>query len=91
MGNRIIKPGQQFHASADEIPVLFRDTVECLDQDKLDAQAREEDDIINAPEENYKLKHRGGGWWDVVNERGKVINEKSMKKAEAEQLRNTLL
>jgi hypothetical protein len=87
---QIIKPGQEFYAREDEIPPSFRDTIKPVDPTgkqvtvKQAEQKEKKEETKAAPK--YELRHRGGGWWNVVNEDGKVINEKALKKEEAEEL-----
>lgn len=83
LGNRIIKPGQTFSATEAEIPQAFRDVV--IPSGSIPA-AKPTPVIIGA-EPGYKLKSRGTGrWYDVVNAKGKAINEKALKKEVAEKL-----
>lgn len=88
----IIKPGQVFSAKEYEIPTSFRDLVVPVDPMKLEKVKEEiEEEVVEATKPVYNLKHRGGGWWDVVNEDGKVQNEKSLKKDDAEVLLQSLV
>jgi hypothetical protein len=84
----IIKPNQTFLAREDEIPLGFRDTIVPVDPvavvKKREEKDREVAEVAEAPK--YFLKEKGGNWWDVVNEEGKVQNEKSLRKADAEAL-----
>ena len=73
---RIIKPGQIFTAHPDDIPLAFRDTVVPLS--KLPEEKAP--DVAAA---KYKLKHRSGKWYDVVDAQGKVMNEKAMDRPDA--------
>ena len=87
----IIKPGQTFYAKAEEIPTSFRDMVTPVDPTQLGVvQAEEKAEIeeINAPK--YELQHRGGGWWNVVSEDGKLFNEKALKREDAQELLDSL-
>ena len=85
---RIIKPGQIFKAKASEIPEGFRDVVIPLESIPGDTTAPGAPVIDAKPVEvEYKLKSRGsGGWFDVVDLNGKVLNEKALKKDVAEKL-----
>lgn len=78
--NRIIKPNQKFKAYPDEIPEAFKDTLIVLNKDELEIAENPPED----PKLEYFLKDKGGGWYDVVNSSGKVQNEKSLRKEEAE-------
>lgn len=79
---RIIKPGQSFLADLDEIPEGFRDVV--IPLDKLPVEV--EENLVATPSE-YQLKQRGTStWYDVVNDKGKVLNEKALRRTDALEL-----
>ncbi len=47
--------------------------------------------VVNPVEkEGYYVKHVAGGWYNVVSEVGKVMNEKKLKSAAAEELKAKL-
>lgn len=79
-GNKIVKPGERFWARPEEIPEAFSDTIVPVDKAALPAEER-----VDAVAPSYSLKHRGGGWFDIVDQQGKQINQRAMKKADAEQ------
>ena len=82
LGGKIIKPGQRFDARLDEIPEGFRDV--CIPLDKLPVEVEEN---IEATPAEYKLKQRGTStWYDVVNGKGKVLNEKALRRTDALEL-----
>ena len=85
--NHIIKPGQIFTARPEDIPKAFRDTVIPLDE------------IVEVPEvpvvvtkTTYTKQPRGKSklWFDVIDDKGKVLNEKALKEDVADQLINDL-
>ena len=79
LNGRIIKPGQRFDARLDDIPEAFRDVI--IPLDKLPVEP--EDNLAAVPAE-YKLKQRGTTtWYDVVNSKGKALNEKAMHRTDA--------
>ncbi len=86
---KIIKPNQIFSASKDEIPNAFKDSVILLDKniqiDDAKIIKEESNDV-----EKYKLHSKGGGWYDILNATGKVINEKNLRKDDAEALLKNL-
>jgi len=89
---RIIKPNQVFEARLDEIPEAFRDMIQPLSPAAAKAAevtAVKEEAAPPVPVE-YTLKHRGGGWYDVLDDNGKQVNEKAVKKEEAEKLISSL-
>lgn len=92
---KIVKPGETFYARVDEIPTAFRDMIVPVDPLGSKVTVKEAVEAVKIEEAEaksiYNLKHRGGGWWDVVNEDGKRVNESAMKKPEAEELLNSLL
>lgn len=87
----IIKPNQRFYAKEEEIPAAFRDVIIVVDPAMAEVVKKEKEEKVEkstAPE--FKLQHRSGKWWDVVNESGKVQNEKALAKEDAEDLLNSL-
>ena len=90
---KYIKPGQIFEATEEEIPVAFRDLIVRVDGDASPSPVEVEkklDDVAKEASE-YTLKARGGGgWYDVVDINGKVVNEKALKQDAALELINTL-
>ena len=88
---RMIKPGERFFAREDEIPAGFRDIIIPVDPVARVKKLEEADAVAEVTAKPvYELKHRGGGWWDVVDADGKVQNEKALKKEEAADLLETL-
>lgn len=85
---RIIKPGQVFTAREDQISKNFRDL--CIPLDKLPPPA--EEIPIEVTKVIYTVEPRGKSktWFDVVDARGKVINEKALQKEQAEKLAHDL-
>jgi hypothetical protein len=88
----IIKPNQRFYAREEEIPQAFRDVIVEVEPEKA-AEVREEKEekIEQSSAPGFKLQHRSGKWWDVVNEAGKVQNEKALDKDAAQELLDSLL
>lgn len=88
----IIKPNQRFYAREEEIPKAFRDVVVEVEPDKAAEVKKEKEEKIEASTApKFELQHRSGKWWDVVNEAGKVQNEKALDKDAAQELLNSLL
>lgn len=86
--NRIIKPGQVFSASVDDIPKAFRDTVVPIDPVKA---VKKEKPVEDAKGNDFSLSERGEGFWDVIDSKGKAKNEEALSKDEAEKLLAELL
>jgi hypothetical protein len=80
---RVIKPGETFLAADDEVPRAFRDTIKLIDDVKPEKP-------VEAVKVTYTIKTKPGGWCDILDDRGKVVNEKSMKRNAAEELIRTL-
>ena len=85
---QIIKPGQTFKARDSEISPTFRDVIIPLEAIPGVAPAPGRPvEVITADKVEYKLKARGtGGWYDVVDVNGKVLNQAGMRKETAEKL-----
>jgi hypothetical protein len=90
---RIIKPGEVFIAKLEDIPEAFRDSVKPMDggmKTMKEVVEKQEETIAEVAESVFSLKHKGGAWYDVVDVDGKVMNEKSLRKADAEKLISSL-
>jgi len=94
---RIIKPNQTFRARLSQIPVGFRDVI--IPQEPVPAGQLSSKNRGNIPEvvsqgkiPKYKLALRGNSktWYDILDENGKVLNEKGMSKEAAEKLLHDL-
>ena len=81
---RIIKPGQIFKAAVEDIPASFRDVIIALQEIPGEKPSTPP---VKGIEPVYTVKSRGsGGWYDVVDAKGKALNEKALKKDIAEKL-----
>lgn len=81
---RVIKPGDVFLAFPNEISMSFRDVIKPLTPIK-------DEPIPEGIKLVFTLKARAaGGWYDVIDQNGKVKNEKAMKKVDAEALIKSL-
>lgn len=87
-GKKIIKPGQVFSARLDQIPVAFRDVI--IPVDGAIFIEKEKQEKIEVPEPEFKVNHRGVGWYDVLDNEGKAINDKALKKEAAWNLLKSL-
>lgn len=84
-----IKENQKFYAYPDEIPETFKDLIKpVLKGDEI--QVEEAQENIDVKPSEYKLQHRGGPWWDVVDGSGNLMNENAIRQAEALELIKTL-
>jgi len=83
-GNRLIKKGEEFSATLDEIPKAFRDTI--IQLDGVPATKVPEPVLPSIPSVYTLQSRNGSSWYDVVDNQGKVVNEKAMQKAAAEKL-----
>lgn len=82
---KIIKSGQKFKASVDDIPEAFRDTIIPLQE--IPSSTKTPAPEVKGDKSVYTIQARGkGGWYDVVDANGKVLNEKALKKEIAEKL-----
>lgn len=85
---RRIKRNETFLAYPEEIPTGVRDLIVDAKGDTPLAVTEKNEPAI-PPEQvrqpEYKLSSRGGGWFDVVDEQGKKMNdeEKSLRREEA--------
>jgi len=97
LGRRYIKPNQKFTAYEEEIPTGFRDTVILLGEveDAVEVKTPKSKEapvkpaVPDAPPK-YEVKQRSVGYYNVVDQDGKIVNEKALRKAAAEALVDTL-
>jgi len=95
---RIIKPNEQFSAAEHEIPEGFRDRVRRLDAGPKEVLAPppkappvEPVEVEETPTElEYFVEPRSPGYFNVVDKNGKVMNEKALRAAAAEELVKSL-
>jgi hypothetical protein len=86
--NRIIKPGQIFEAYPEDIPKAFRDVVKPV----TPLPEPEEEKIPDSTTFVIKPKGKSKTWFDVIDTSSeKPINEKALRKEEAEQLLSELI
>lgn len=90
---KIIKSGQVFESSLEDIPQSFRDTVIALNPSVISEEKAEEEifTLTSQPQTKYEIRKRSetgfSNWYDVVNvETGKLVNEKAMRKTKAEEI-----
>ena len=87
MPNRIIKPNQVFEATELEIPNSFMKSLVKLGVVSTTVKKDEfegEDEI--SKQSKYSLRHRGGPWWNIIDSYEKVVNEKALRKEDADAL-----
>lgn len=85
---RRIKFNQVFRARPDEIPNAFKDTILPIEKSATEGAKTPPTEV--KPKE-YFVQAKGGGWYDVVSADGKVQNESSLRKAQAETFRSSLM
>lgn len=83
--NKIIKPNEKFFAKRSELPKVFMDDIILLDDEPV---IRKE--VIKATP-NYFLKELSDSMYNIVDAKGKVINEKPLSDKDAKNLLNNLL
>jgi len=85
---KIIKPGQLFEATPDEIPALFKNLVVPMGELPKAADVPS----IKVTKTEYKMVPRGKSntWFDIVGPNEKVINEKALTKEAAANFIKTL-
>lgn len=80
---RIIKPGQIFEATEEEIPKAFRDLI-------VLAEPAPPEPSLSVSSAGYQIRHRGSNWYDILDPQGKVVNEKALRQDEARKMLDDL-
>ncbi len=84
---KIIKPLETFWAAQDDIPDVFLKNLVLMEDSPAPTVVR----TRRLKEETvYNLYNRGGGWYDIVDINGKVLNEKSLRIDDAKKLLESL-
>lgn len=90
-GSTVIKPGETFKSTLIDIPEAFRNLFTCLDGDPSVDEVKKEESLKEALKPVYTLEPAARkGWFNIVNEEGKPINEKPLKEADANELKAAL-
>lgn len=88
-GHRIYKPGEVFKATEEEVPQAFRDVIIKIDH----MSVQEQEKPISGKVATYSLKEKEkvnpddddeDVLYDVINHKGKVINEVALSKEKAD-------
>ena len=97
LNGKIIKPNQEFTAYPGEVPEAFKDVCKVLgavDEGgaKLPPEEVEKLEEKQEPEKKltYELVKTSVGWYDVHDTDGNKINEKALRKIDAEALVESL-
>jgi hypothetical protein len=92
MPNRIIKPNQTFEATESEIPRSFMKSLVNLGVagERVAKFVPLEEEKLLERTQSYTLHYRGNNWYDIVDRQGKALNEKALRKEDAEHLLKSL-
>jgi len=98
IGRKIIKPGERFVASIDEIPAAFRDLVMPLDKIVEDNPETSKPPVVAKTEYSIAVTDAPEGtpktsttkYYNVVDGKGKVLNEIPLTETKAKKLVNDL-
>ena len=55
-------------------------------EEKKTVKVGPEDDLPSMRIRSAGIRHRGGGWWDVINANGVVVSKGKLRKDDAEKL-----
>jgi hypothetical protein len=88
--NRIrVAPGETFQAALKDIPVAFRDVIRPADPVAVAAM---ENRPLQPVKSSFRLRNRADtSFFDILDERGKRINEKDLTEPEAKQVLSMLV
>lgn len=83
---RVVKSGEVFRAYPENIPHAFRDTIVLHEVDEKKQEVFKEHGVVESDEPSFEIKQVAAGWFDIVDKQDKPINEKKMRKDEAEDM-----
>jgi len=88
---RLVKAGDTFWATLEEIPVPFRDTIVPANQEAVDRVQGTPPEKIKVEKLLYtKSKRDNSQWWDIFDPQGKVVNEKALREEQADEYLKSL-
>lgn len=85
--NQIIKPGQVFEASLEDLPKAFLESLQCLEPEKKATLVTSLEKEKQIPEVLYKLKKiKGSDLYNLINAENKALNEEPLTLDAAEKM-----
>lgn len=92
---RTIKPNEKFNARLELIPMSFRDSIEEVQPRARASKSASEEESqaeADAQKEEYTVEARQNapGFYDVKDSSGKLLNEKALRKEDADALKEDL-
>lgn len=84
-----IKTNERFRACEIDVPEAFRDNIKLLDGEISMTEAVHKSKTLER-KVTYTVESRGGGWYNVVDGQGKIVNDKALKAEDAKQLKEEL-
>ncbi len=85
---KIIKPNQTFMATPEEVPMAFRDFLK--PEEPLPTADDDSSPAAPIADAGYRLKKLAGDQYNILDGRGKVVNEKPLSKSEAQDVLDQL-
>ena len=90
---KIVKKNETFLAPLHLIPTAFRDTLQPVNKEDVEEMEKEIKtggvSLVGKSHE-YLIQEHSKGWWDIVDENGKILNEKALRKPAAEEMLRNL-
>lgn len=80
----VIKPNQVFEAYPDEVPQAFRDVVVPVNPMPMEGP-------LDIRPGGYEIKSTGPGWYGVFDHNGKKVNEKGLRREDAQAMLKQLV
>lgn len=80
---KIIKQNQVFWARLDEVPEGFRDVIVPLSE-------LPEEKPVEVVNPGYQIQARSPGWFDIVDQFGKMMNEQALRADKAKEMLESL-
>jgi len=88
---RIVRAGDTFWATVEEIPVAFRDTIVPANQEAEDKIKGIPPEKIEAVKPVYvKKKRENSNWFDIFDAQDKQVNEKALREEQADEYLKSL-
>ena len=85
---KIVKKNEVFSAPLHHIPLAFRDTLQPINKEDIEKEIGNVS--LEGKQHKYTIQPHTRGWWNIIDGNEKVVNEKALRKSDAEKMLKNL-
>ena len=90
---KIVRKNEVFSAPLHHIPLAFRDTLQPINKEDIEEIEKEikiGSVSLEGKQHKYTIQPYTRGWWNIIDGNEKVVNEKALRKSDAEKMLKNL-